>query len=228
MDNEMITTKIPAVALRGLTILPDMIIHFDLSRSKSIKAVEQAMMVDEKVMLVTQKNPDEEEPGYEDVYHVGTIATVKQVNKLPNSIVRVLVEGQSRGTLLGFRPESEEFLLAEVQEIPTCEGELDDVTEEAMIRQLAELFGGYSKYYPKIGRSIEKQFQVQKSLEKLIDLITMSMPLSFSSKQKVLELPTVTERFDYLAGVLYNEIEIARVKVELSEKVKGRVEKNQK
>lgn len=222
------TKKIPAVALRGLTILPDMIIHFDLSRQKSIKAVEQAMMVDEKVMLVTQKDPDVEEPGYEDVYHVGTVAVVKQVNKLPNGIVRVLVEGQGRGTLLSFLPESEDFLLAEVQEIPTCEGELDNVTEEAMIRQLAELFGGYSKYYPKVGRSIEKQFQVQKHLEKLIDLITMSMPLSFSSKQKVLELSTVTERFEYLAGVLSNEIEIARVKVELSEKVKGRVEKNQK
>ncbi|MBO4976658.1 MAG: endopeptidase La [Lachnospiraceae bacterium] len=228
MDNELMTKKIPAVALRGLTILPDMIIHFDLSRQKSIKAVEQAMMVDEKVMLVTQKDPDVEEPGYEDVYHVGTVAVVKQVNKLPNGIVRVLVEGQGRGTLLSFLPESEDFLLAEVQEIPTCEGELDNVTEEAMIRQLAELFGGYSKYYPKVGRSIEKQFQVQKHLEKLIDLITMSMPLSFSSKQKVLELSTVTERFEYLAGVLSNEIEIARVKVELSEKVKGRVEKNQK
>lgn len=229
MENDMIITgKLPAVALRGLTILPDMIIHFDLSRKKSIMAVEQAMMGEEKILLLTQKDPDEEEPGYEDVYHVGTIARVKQINKLPNGIVRVLVEGEKRGALLCFLPQEENYFLAEVQEIPSCEEELDEVTKEAMIRQLAELFGGYSKYYPKVGRSIEKQFQTQKNLEKLMDLITMSMPLSFAAKQKVLELSTLAERFEYLSGVLSNEIEIARIKVELSEQVKGRVEKNQK
>ena len=220
--------RLPAVALRGMTILPEMMIHFDLSRKKSIMAVEQAMMGNDKVFLVTQKDTDEENPGFEDVYHVGTIATVKQINKLPNGIVRVLVEGEKRGELVAFVPEEERFLLAEVNELASCEGELDNVTKEAMIRQLAELFGGYSKYYPKIGRSIEKQFQVQKSLEKLMDVITMSIPLSFSSKQKVLELPTLAERFEYLAGVLSNEIEIAKIKTELSEQVKGRVEKHQK
>ena len=220
--------RLPAVALRGMTILPEMMIHFDLSRKKSIMAVEQAMMGNDKIFLVTQKDPDEENPGFEDVYHVGTIATVKQINKLPNGIVRVLVEGEKRGELVAFVPEEERFLLAEVNELASCEGELDNVTKEAMIRQLAELFGGYSKYYPKIGRSIEKQFQVQKSLEKLMDVITMSIPLSFSSKQKVLELPTLAERFEYLAGVLSNEIEIAKIKTELSEQVKGRVEKHQK
>lgn len=220
--------KLPAVALRGMTILPEMMIHFDLSRKKSITAVEQAMMGNDRVFLVTQKDPDGENPGFEDVYHVGTIAIVKQINKLPNGIVRVLVEGMKRGELIAFVPEEDKFLLAEVKELASCEGEFDDVTKEAMIRQLAELFGSYSKYYPKIGRSIEKQFQVQKSLEKLMDLITMSIPLSFSSKQKVLELSTLAERFEYLAGVLSNEIEIARIKTELSEQVKGRVEKHQK
>ena len=220
--------RLPAVALRGMTILPEMMIHFDLSRKKSIMAVEQAMMGNDKIFLVTQKDPDEENPGFEDVYHVGTIATVKQINKLPNGIVRVLVEGEKRGELVAFVPEEDGFLLAQVNEIASLEGELTDVTKEAMIRQLAELFGGYSKYYPKIGRSIEKQFQVQKSLEKLMDVITMSIPLSFSSKQKVLELSTLAERFEYLAGVLSNEIEIAKIKTELSEQVKGRVEKHQK
>ncbi len=224
----IMSERLPAVALRGMTILPEMMIHFDLSRKKSIMAVEQAMMGNDKVFLVTQKDPDEENPGFEDVYHVGTIAIVKQISKLPNGIVRVLVEGEKRGELVLFVPEEEGFLLAQVNEIASCEGELDDVTKEAMIRQLAELFGGYSKYYPKIGRSIEKQFQVQKSLEKLMDLITMSIPLSFHAKQKVLELPTLAERFEYLAGVLSNEIEIARIKTELSEQVKGRVEKHQK
>lgn len=223
-----IVRKLPAVALRGLTILPEMIIHFDLSRKKSIVAVEQALKGEEALLLVTQKDPEVEDPGYDQLYHVGTIASVKQISKLPNGIVRVLVEGERRGALYGFAEEEAEFLLAEVEELPFCDGEIDSVTEEAMIRQLAELFGGYGKYYPKIGRSIEKQFQSQKNLEKLMDLLTMSIPLDYSSKQKILELPDLQGRFDYLAGVLYNEIEIARIKVELSEKVKNRVEKNQK
>lgn len=219
---------LPAVALRGLTILPDMIIHFDLSRSKSIVAIEQAMIGDERILLITQKEPEEDDPGFGDVYHVGTIALIKQVSKLPNGIVRVLVEGEKRGILRAFQTETKEYLCAETEELPTCEGEIDSVTEEAMIRQLAELFAGYCRYYPKIGRSIEKQFQSQKNLEKLIDMVTMGVPLSYTSKQKVLELETVSERFDFLTGVLYNEIEIARIKSELSEKVRDRVEKNQK
>lgn len=227
-DNTIEVKKLPAVALRGLTIMPEMMIHFDLSRKKSIVAVEQAMHKDEKLFLVTQKDPEEDEPGFEEVCHVGTIATVKQVSKLPNGIVRVLVEGEQRGGLLGFLPEEEHYLLAEVEELITEEEGLTDTDKAAMIRQLAELFGGYSRYYPKIGRSIEKQFQTQRDPEKLIDLITVSMPLSFSTKQKVLELSSLRERHEYLAGVLYNEIEIARIKSELTEKVKGRVEKNQK
>lgn len=220
--------RIPAVALRGLTILPDMIIHFDLSRTKSIVAVEQAMIGEEKLLLVTQKDAEVEDPGVEDVYHVGTIASIRQVSKLPGGIVRVLVEGESRGTLRTFMMQEEHYLLAEVEEQPSCEGEVDEVTQEAMIRQLAELFGDYGRYYPKIGRSIEKQFQSMKNLEKLIDLVTMSMPLNYNSKQKILELGTLQERYEYLIGILYNEIEIARIKTEMSEKVKNRVEKNQK
>ena len=214
--------------MRGLTILPDMIIHFDLSRKKSIVAIEQAMKESEEILLITQKEPDEDDPGFEEVYHVGTIASVKQVSKLPNGIVRVLVEGERRGALLGFVDGEEGYLLAEVEEMPFCEGEFDSITEEAMIRQLAELFGGYCRYYPKVGRSIQNQFQSLKNLEKLIDLVTMSMPLAFSSKQKVLELATLQERYDFLTSVLYNEIEIARIKSELTENVKNRVEKNQK
>lgn len=228
MEAENTTRKLPAVALRGLTILPDMIINFDLSRKKSIVAVEQAMIGEERLLLITQKEPDVEDPGIEELYQIGTIASVRQVSKLPGGIVRVLVEGEKRGALQGFLEQEESYLLAEVEEIPFREGEFDSVTEEAMIRELAELFAGYSYYYPKVGRSIDKQIHSLKNLEKLVDLVTMSMPLEYSSKQKVLELPALKERYDFLAGVLYNEIEIARIKVELTEQVKNRVEKNQK
>lgn len=216
------------MALRGLTILPDMMIHFDLSRRKSIVAVEQAMIGDNTLFLITQRNPEEEDPDVEGLYHVGTIAEVKQINKLPNGIVRVLVEGVKRGVLHSFVPEEENYLLAEVEELPACEGELPSVTETAMIRQLGELFSGYCRYYPKVGRSVEKQFLSLKSLERLLYLVTMSLPLEYSAKQKMLETVGLQERFEYLTGVLYNEMEIAKVKSELSEKVKNRVEKNQK
>ena len=228
MEETNMTRILPAVALRGLTILPDMMIHFDLSRKKSIAAVEQAIKGDQKVLLVTQKDPEDEEPQIENVYLVGTIATVKQISKLPNGIVKIMAEGEKRAVLERFAEEEESYLLAIVQEVPSCEDELDNVTEEAMIRQLAELFGGYCQYYPKVGHGMDKRFQTQKNLEKLIDACTMSMPLTYIAKQKILEYATLTERYQCLTTMLSNEIEIARVKKELSEQIKGRVEKNQK
>ncbi len=228
MQTENRGKVLPAVALRGLTILPEMIIHFDLSRKKSIAAVEQALTNGEELLLVTQLEMETEEPDFESVYHVGTMAAVKQISKLPGGIVRVLVEGRARAVLLGFIQEEPRYLLARAEELPACENELDHVTEEAMVRQLAEAFGEYCRFYPKIGRGMEKQFLSHKGLEKLMDQVVMSMPLIYTSKQKVLELPGLQERFDYLIDLLYNEIEIAKAKAELAEKVKGRVEKNQK
>lgn len=228
MSDLMNIRKIPAVALRGLTILPDMIIHFDLSRSKSIVAVEQAMIGEEQLFLVTQRDPETDDPGTGDVYEVGTIASVKQVSKLPNGIVRVLVEGEKRGRLVDFFVQEQSYCLAQVEEIPPCDGEVDDLTREAQTRQLSELFAGYSRFYPKVGRTVEKLFQSITNLEKLIDMVAMNMPLAYTSKQKILELDTLQERYDFLTNVLYNEIEIARIKMEMTEKVKDRVEKNQK
>lgn len=228
MSDLMNIRKIPTVALRGLTILPDMIIHFDLSRSKSIVAVEQAMIGEEQLFLVTQRDPETDDPGTGDVYEVGTIASVKQVSKLPNGIVRVLVEGEKRGRLVDFFVQEQSYCLAQVEEIPPCDGEVDDLTREAQTRQLSELFAGYSRFYPKVGRTVEKLFQSITNLEKLIDMVAMNMPLAYTSKQKILELDTLQERYDFLTNVLYNEIEIARIKMEMTEKVKDRVEKNQK
>lgn len=228
MSDLMDIKKLPAVALRGLTILPDMIIHFDLSRSKSIVAVEQAMIGEEQIFLVTQRDPETDDPEAGDVYEVGTIASIKQVSKLPNGIVRVLVEGEKRGRLIGFLEQEENYRLAQVEEVPPCDGEVDELTREAQIRQLSELFAGYSRFYPKVGRTVEKLFQSITNLEKLIDMIVMNMPLVYTSKQKILELDTLQERYDFLTNVLYNEIEIARIKLEMTERVKDRVEKNQK
>lgn len=229
MENiQQTVMDMPAVALRGLTIFPDMIIHFDLSRKKSMLAVEQAMVSDQRLFVVTQKSPEEENPGIDGVYKVGTITIVKQVSKLPNGIVRVLVAGESRARLLAFTNEPEDYLMAEVETVPKCDGELDDTTEEAMIRKLKEMFQSYTQMNPKLGKALVSRLQNISGLEILMDQITMSLPLSYESKQDILEAETLQKRYDLLSYVLGNEIEIAKVKGELTEKVKSRVDKHQK
>ena len=219
--------SLPSVALRGLAILPDMIIHFDLSRSKSILAVEKAMMNDQRLFLVTQKNPDEKEPGLSSVYPVGTVATVKQVTKLPNGIVRVLVDGVNRGKLLNFSEEEKDFLLAEVEILET-ENDLGVNEEEALLRKLKELFENYGVYYPKIGKTIQRYFSDGLGLETCINLLASNLPLTYDDKEKVLVEDNLRARFEVIALILSNEIEIAKVKSEVSEKIRGRVEKHQK
>lgn len=220
--------EMPAVALRGLTIFPDMVIHFDLSRKKSMLAVEQAMVSDQHLFVVTQRKPEEENPDIEGVYHTGTIAVVKQVSKLPNGIIRVLVAGETRARLHEFTEQKEEYLMAVVEPVEKCGGELDETTEEAMLRSLKELFQNYNQLNPKMGKALSTRLQNINGLENLIDQITMSMPLSYDSKQRVLDAEKLQERYDFLSHVLWNEIEIAKVKGELTEKVKGRVDKHQK
>lgn len=219
--------SLPSVALRGLAILPDMIIHFDLSRSKSILAVEKAMMSDQRLFLVTQKNPDEKEPGLSSVYPVGTVATVKQVTKLPNGIVRVLVDGISRGKLLNFSEEEKDFLLAEVEPLET-ENDLGVNEEEALLRKLKELFENYGVYYPKIGKTIQRHFSDGLGLEACINQLAANLPFTYDDKEKVLVEDNLRTRFEVIALILSNEIEIAKVKNEVSEKIRGRVEKHQK
>lgn len=229
MENiQQTVVDMPAVALRGLTIFPDMIIHFDLSRKKSMLAVEQAMLRDQRLFVVTQKSLDEENPGFEGVYKMGTITVVKQVSKLPNGIVRVLVAGESRAKLCAFDESYTDYLMAKVEAVPKCEGELEDTIEEAMTRKLKEMFEAYIQMNPKMGKGLAAKLQNMTGLEFLIDQITMSLPLSFESKQDVLEAETLQKRYDLLSYVLGNEIEIAKVKGELTEKVKSRVDKHQK
>lgn len=220
--------KMPAVALRGLTIIPDTIIHFDLSRKKSIQSVEKAMMGEEKVFLITQTNPDIEDPDFDTVYHVGTVALIKQVTKLPNNVVRVLVDAQSRANLIAFEEDPVGCLIAEIEIAESFGDILSDNEIEAMKRETKELFIRYNQYHPKVGKTLLQHFEDITTLGKLLDMIAVNMPLTYTTKQNILEKADEKERYEYLSNVLYNEIEIARVKVELTEQVKMRVEKNQK
>ena len=228
----------PAIALRGLTIFTNMIIHFDVSRQKSIIAVEQAMMQEQKLFLVAQKDISVEEPTKEEVYTVGTIAIVKQVSKLPGGLVRVLVEGISRAKLeilenVSTEKEEDEFLQASVERIveEVREGEEEEelsVEEEAMLRQIREMLGKYSMLNPKIAKSLSSHIEKAESLAELLDQLAINMPLTYDKKQRVLESIEVGTRYDEMIKILAKEIEIGKLKNKLSEVVKGKVEENQK
>ena len=219
---------LPAIALRGTTILPDMIVHFDISRSRSIKAVEEAMLHDQKVFLVTQKDPDKEVPGLLDVYKIGTVATVKQVVKLPKGVLRILVEGEKRAELLGFEP-NDEWLEAEIEGFDHLEEKpLTENEQEAMSRNLKELFTIYCRSGQKISQELAVQIMENESLERLVDQIAINLPIDYEQRQKLLEAVALTERYELLCTILANEVEIMEIRLELQSRIKERIDKNQK
>ena len=229
MTNEKQIMTLPVVPLRGMTIMPDTIIHFDLNRDKSIQALESAMMRGGLLFLVTQKDPDVDMPREEHLYHVGTIAQVKQITKLPSQIVRVLVEGKCRGILQELTEENEKYLEASVEQI--YEGGLtqeDEIKEEAMLRQTKELFAVFATHYPKLDKNALQRYAKVTSLGKLLDQIAANLPMDFERKQKVLETIDTQERYELLCEHLQREIEIAKAREDITQKIKGRVEKNQK
>ena len=184
--------KIPAVALRGMAILPGMVAHFDVSRSVSVRAVEAAMMGEQTVFLVTQKNIEKEEPEIQDLYGVGIIASIKQVIKLQNSVVRVLIEGEARARLKEM--EHGECLTAWVEPIPKEEEPLPAEIQAAMTRGIQETFTRYCLLNPKHGKELARQMQEISDLEKLLDYIGNNLPVGYESKQKILETETLQER----------------------------------
>lgn len=222
--------ELPLVALRGLTVLPDMIIHFDLSRSQSIKAVDRAMAEEQKVFLVAQKNPGEENPTKETLYEVGTIALVKQVTKLPNNVDRVLVEGLSRARLLEVNEKEQDgvYYSAVLDMIEEDTEEMDPEEEEALTRSLKEVFATYAKFYPKVGKSLGRYFAEPNRLDFLVNQVAINIPLSYEQKQQLLELTDVKERCTLLITMLMNEAQIAAIRAQLAVKVKEKIDKNQK
>lgn len=218
--------KIPTVALRGMTILPGMVAHFDVSRSKSVRALETAMMGDQMIFLVTQRNVEKEEPELEDLYHIGIIAVIKQVIKLQNNVVRVLVEGETRAYLESM--EQEEFLLAGVQPMNKEEELLPVEVQEAMMRGIRETFTRYCLLNPKPGKELARQMVEIVDLEKLLDHIGNNLPVGYEQKQRILEAGSLQGRYETLMIILLNEINIIQIKTEFQTKVKEKVDKNQK
>lgn len=220
--------KMPAVALRGMVILPGMVAHFDVSRAKSIKAVEEAMMDEQKIFLVAQKDVEQENPDIEDLFKIGIIAEVKQVIKLQNNIVRILVEGKERAELSAF-PENPDYLLAEIIRFDEeVDDGLPEEAKEAMLRSIQETFGKYVVVNPKMGKELQRQLSEITDLEKLMNQLANSLPVHFEEKQKILDAVSMTERYEVLMALLLKEIEIIAIKNDFQAKVKAHVDKNQK
>lgn len=220
--------KMPAVALRGMVILPGMVAHFDVSRAKSIKAVEEAMMDEQKIFLVAQKDVEQENPDIEDLFKIGIIAEVKQVIKLQNNIVRILVEGKERAELSAFL-ENPDYLLAEIIRFDEeVDDGLPEEAREAMLRSIQETFGKYVVVNPKMGKELQRQLSEITDLEKLMNQLANSLPVHFEEKQKILDAVSMTERYEVLMALLLKEIEITAIKNDFQAKVKAHVDKNQK
>ena len=226
MDNEI--KSLPMVALRGMTIMPEMVVHFDVSRERSIAAIQEAMVEEQKIFLTAQKSIETEDPGQDDVYEVGTVGTIKQLIKLPKHIVRVLVSGETRGILRRIE-QKDPYLRAEVEVIDESGLEIpDDLNSQAMERGLKDMFVDYASKNGKMSKEAVAQITDMKGLKKLVDEIAANIPLSYTDQQELLSETDFWKRYEKLAFKLVNEVQIMDIKAEIQRKVKERVDKHQR
>lgn len=224
---EDITIVMPAIALRGMSIMPGMIAHFDISRDRSLKAVEESMQADQKIFLVTQRDVDVEEPMQSDLYEMGIVAEIKQVVKLQNDVVRILIDGKSRAKLVGFT-RCEDFLEAEICTYNTdLEGVPSDV-REAMLVGVRESFEKYAAVVGKVNKELFRQIEKYDDIEKLIDFVTNNLPVSYAQKQKVLGTEDICDRYEVIVAILLKQINVAQIKNDFQQKVKKKVDKHQR
>ena len=226
MDNE--TRSLPMVALRGLTIMPEMIVHFDVSRERSIAAIQQAMVEEQEIFLVAQKSIETENPGQDDVYETGTVASVKQLIKLSKKVVRVLVEGKNRAVLKKIE-ETDPYLRAEVEVLEEQEITIpDDLNAEAMMRGLKEIITEYAAKNGKISKESVAEILDITDLKRLVNEVAANIPLKYKDQQQLLEELDFWSRYEKLSLKLVNEMQIMEIKEELQRKVKNKVDKHQK
>lgn len=220
--------SLPMVALRGMTIMPEMVVHFDVSREKSIAAIQEAMEGDQKIFLVAQRSIETDDPTQEDVYEVGTVGTIKQIMKLPKHIVRVLVSGETRGILKQLQQDTP-YLRAEVEVMDESDLVIqDDLNGEAMARSLKDTFLDYAARNGKMSKEAVAEILEIKNLKKLVDEIAANTPFYYVDQQEILGKVDFWERYETLAFKLVNEVQIMDIKDELQQKVKERVDKHQK
>ena len=232
MEREIM--NLPVVALRGLVVLPEMVKHFDVSRKKSLQAIEHAMLEEQKIFLVAQKDIEVEDPGYDDVYTIGCVAEVKQVLKLPNKLSRVLVLGKSRAKI-DMMDDQNGYLRANVEIIPDVDTSVEEtgadknpLNLEAMSRGLKDIFKEYMSKNPKMMKEMAAQIDETDDFRRLIDVVGANLPLKLTEAQELLEETYIMRRYDFIAHKVVNEIQVQNVKEELQSKLKERVDKNQR
>ena len=225
MEHTQLT--IPVVALRGLTVLPQMIISVDISRKKSIAAVEKAMVGDQKILLVTQKRTEEMNPQAGDLYQMGTIAMVKQLVKLPGGVIRVMAEGEERAELLSLNADGS-YLEGEAEIRATEEENLGQVEKEAMIRIVKEKLEEYGRVDQTAAREILPNLLAITELPELLNQTAVQFPWEYTVKQQVLDQVYLTGQYEQIVSILLTEIEVFQVKKEFQSKVKAAIDKNQK
>ena len=227
--NDIQKMTIPAIPLKNMCVMPDSIIHFDLSRKKSIASLEKSMSTNQELFLTAQKNPEDNNPGLSDLYEIGTLVRVKQIVKMPNKIVRVLVEGVGRAKAVAF--ETEPYFIAKIvfaKSEEQLEDEMSPETKEAMKRQICEMYLQYSLLLNKKDQGVVQHLSGIEQLGKLLDQITMLLPVDYKKKQVILEAIHLQKRYEKLTELLQTESGVLEVKNELAKKIKDRVEKNQR
>lgn len=217
----------PVIPMRGLTVLPMMVVNFDISLEVSVKAVEAAMDHDQTIFLITQQDSDENHPQIEGLYSVGTAARIRNVAKLPKGLVRVMVEGMQRGRLLSLQ-EEDGFLAGEIELVEEEPHGLDELTQIGMMRALQDLLRRYAQLNQKFGQDALRQLLGMDSLEQLTMQVCAHLPLYYKERQRLLEADGMIERYETLCTILANEIEIIQIRNDVQQKVRERVDKNQK
>lgn len=226
MENEIL--HLPMVALRGMAVMPGKTVHFDISRERSIQAVQEAMTGNQRIFLTAQKKIETDEPKMEDVYEVGTVAVIQQIAKLPHQIIRVMVTGETRGILKQIE-EEDPYLLAEVEVVDESSFEIpDEMNAEAMARGLKDIFVEYAAKNGKLPKELIAQILEIRGLKKLVDEIAANLPLYYTDQQELLDQLDFWERYELLALKLVNETEIMDIKDEIRLKVKERVDRHQR
>ncbi len=220
--------SMPVIALRGLVVMPDMMLHFDLNRKKSIMAAETALQQNSEIFLVSQLKPETEEPGFDDIYTVGTIATIKQMHKRKDGIVSLFVEGLFRGKVVSREENPTEYLSALVERVDSIDDLENEDETEAYIGYIKDLFKKYAQYYQKVGKGLVSHFDTIKKPGVLADQIAAGIPIAYTKKQEILETLSISERVESVAVILSNEINLATIKSDMATKVKERIDKHQK
>lgn len=221
------TITMPVIALRGMTVLPKMMLHFDISRPKSATAVEKAMVGDQKVCLVTQRDSEEENPDFGGLHSIGTVAVIKQLVKMPGNVIRVMVEGLERAELLALENE-EPMLVGEIDTVFEFDEMIDDVTKQAMLQIVQDKLSEYGKENQRLSKEVIPGLLVLTDLGELLDQIAVQLSWDYQVRQQVLESIMLDERYALVMKHLLTEIEVTKVKRELQSQVKDRIDKNQK